>query len=89
MSKKQPIRTAEEQKKYLSDMIFSKHYAMTWRVFVVTAGSLAICGGIGYGLDLLLATRPVLLIIGLVASFPVAQIMNVLVFTKLTQKSSS
>jgi F0F1-type ATP synthase assembly protein I len=40
-----------------------------------TVGTIAILGGLGYWLDTVLNTKPLIFIIGLVVAFPLSQVM--------------
>ncbi len=68
------------------DLMFKNHLQMTWRIFAVTGGSLAVLGGGGYLLDTWLGTRPVFMIIGFLGAFILAQVINIVVFNNLTKK---
>lgn len=87
--KSQSERTPEEQKKFLADLIFTKHLSVTWRVFLITAGSVAVLGGLGYVLDSLFGTGRILTAAGVVLSFIVAQVLNFFVFSRLVRSSTS
>ena len=82
-------RTPEEQKKYLSDMMFTKHLSITWRVFAITGGSVAIMGLMGYLLDQMLHTHRLFVFAGVMLAFVVAQILNFVVFTRMTNNHFS
>lgn len=59
----------------LLDLLFKKHYLITYRLFIIIIGTTAILGGIGYLLDKELGTKPIFSIIGLVLALPVSIIL--------------
>ncbi len=71
--------------KKLDQMMFSKHWLITYRVMIVTLGTIAAFGIGGYYLDTLLNTKPFWLITGVVISYPIAQLILYKVFKKITK----
>jgi len=60
----------------------SDHFQITWRVATITLLSIVVFGGGGWMLDKLFNIFPVLMIIGMVISYPVAQILIYIVFKR-------
>ena len=53
---------------------------------IVSLASIAIFGGAGYLLDLKMGTKPLLLLVGIVISFPVTQLILAKLVKKLTKQ---
>ena len=60
----------------------SEHFQITWRVATITLLSIVIFGGGGWMLDKLFNTFPTLMIIGMVVSYPVAQVLIYIIFKR-------
>jgi len=58
------------------------HFQITWRVATITLLSIVVFGGGGWMLDKLFNIFPTLMIIGMVISYPVAQVLIYIVFKK-------
>lgn len=56
-----------------STLIFSKHYHVSIMVALVTLSAIGILGYGGYRLDLLMDTKNIFMVAGLVFSFPISQ----------------
>lgn len=56
-----------------STLMFSKHYHVSMMVALMTIGSVALLGYLGYRLDLLLGTKNAFMVLGLIFSFPLSQ----------------
>lgn len=80
-----PTRTPEEQKKFLTELMFEKHLSMTWRIVLYTVVPVFVLGFGGKLLDDLLGTGKVWMIVGMVLAFVVAQILNAVQFSRLTR----
>lgn len=60
----------------------SEHFQITWRVATITLLSIVVFGGGGWLLDKWIRTFPLFMIIGMVISYPVAQILIYIVFKR-------
>jgi len=60
----------------------AEHFQITWRVATITLLSIVIFGGGGWMLDKWIGTFPLFMIIGMVISYPVAQILIYIVFKR-------
>lgn len=58
-----------------SNLIFSGHYRVSIMVALISIGFIVLFGFIGFQLDILLGSKPILMLLGLVISFPVSQIV--------------
>lgn len=58
-----------------SILMFSNHAKVTATVALITVSSIAILGFSGWKLDFWLGTKPAFLIVGIILSFPIAQIV--------------
>lgn len=56
-----------------STLMFRKHYHVSLMVAMITMGSVALFGYLGYRLDLFLGTKNAFLVLGLLFSFPFSQ----------------
>jgi F0F1-type ATP synthase assembly protein I len=58
------------------------HFQITWRVASITLLSIAVFGGGGWMLDNWIGKFPLFMIIGMVISYPIAQILIYIVFKR-------
>lgn len=65
--------TQQSQQTAVFDAWKSSRIAVFAHVAFITVATMAILGGGGYGLDMMLATGPAFFIVGLVVAFPLAQ----------------
>lgn len=75
----------QERIQRLDQMMFSKHWQITLRVIGITLVTIALFGFIGYSLDQRFDSKPLGLVISIIASFPVSQFIIYKVFKKITQ----
>ena len=69
--------------------MFTKHLSVTWRVFLITGGSVAVLGFLGHLLDNMLGTERLFVFAGVFLAFIVAQVLNFIVFTRLVNATTS
>ena len=74
-----------ERLKKLDQMMFSKHWQITFRVIGITALSIGLFAGGGHLIDTQLNTAPVGLIVGSIIAYPIAQLIIYKVFKKVTK----
>ena len=60
----------------------SEHFQITWRVALITLTSILVFGGGGWMIDKWLGKFPLFMIIGMVISYPVAQVLIYIVFKR-------
>jgi F0F1-type ATP synthase assembly protein I len=85
-SEQDPIRKkldSSQQKAY--DLMFSKHYVLTGIIAAYVLGNLVIFAGGGYLLDHYLGTQPILMVVGLMLSFPATAFMLYKKLIRMTQ----
>lgn len=84
--KKEVSKPTIERAKKLEQMMFSKHWQITTRVFGITLGIVGIFATIGYLIDQRLASSPIGLIAAILLSYPLSQFLVYKVFKKITKK---
>ncbi len=57
------------------DVMFGKRIQMTISIVLITLGGIALFGGAGYLLDQYFNTKPILLFIFIIISFPLTQVL--------------
>jgi len=72
----------KKQQQVPSGVGLADHFQITWRVATITLLSIVVFGGGGWMLDKLFNIFPTLMIIGMVISYPVAQVLIYIVFKK-------
>jgi len=77
-------KSEPEKKPVLLPMSFglADHIQITWRVASITLLSIAVFGGGGWLLDNWIGKFPLFMIIGMVISYPIAQILIYIVFKR-------
>lgn len=68
-----------------AELMFEKHLHMTVRIVLTNIACLFVLGGGGYLLDTAMKTRPLFLILGTIGAFIAAQIIIVILISKLTK----
>lgn len=75
MQEKPDTEAKKSQNAVLSNLIFSGHYRVSIMVALISFVSIALFALIGYQLDLYLGTKPILMFLGALISFPFAQVV--------------
>ncbi len=70
----------------LLDLMFTKHYLITYRLFIIIPGTIFIIGGLGYLLDKQFQTLPAFTITGLILALPTSMIIIVKSIRDLSTK---
>ena len=72
----------------LYDLMFKRHFEITYRVVYLTLLPLLLFGALGYALDSYFAIKPIGIIAGITMGFIAAQVLIFFTFMSLTKKTN-